>query len=136
MEDLEDAIAWHREALVEMGDVEAAVGLLEQGRAILWSKMQGFRHPLDKLRKIDGDLADEFDHVGRELEHHAMSFDIEPLPPGFYERRTKKHCILSERWDQVVQRIRCIELRKFFKGHTVHDSPIGCCRGPRHHRLH
>jgi hypothetical protein len=71
--------------------------------------MRGFRHPLDKLREINGDLADEFHRVSRELEHHAMSFDIEPLPPGFYDRQTKNHRILSERWDQVVQRIRDTE---------------------------
>jgi hypothetical protein len=94
---------------IEEDDLETAVELLEQGRAILWSKMQGFRSPLDKLRKIDGDLADEFQDVSRELEHHAMSIDIEPLPPGFYDRQTKKHRILSERWDQVVQRIRDTE---------------------------
>jgi len=62
--------------------------------------MQGFRHPLNKLREIDGDLGDEFDRVSRELEGHAMSFDIEPLPPGFYDRQTQKHRILSERRDE------------------------------------
>jgi CHAT domain-containing protein len=94
---------------IEAGDVETAVELLERGRAILWSKMQGFRHPLDKLREIDRALADEFNLVSRELERHALSFDIEPLPPGFYDRQTTNHRILSERWDQVVQQIRQIE---------------------------
>jgi tetratricopeptide (TPR) repeat protein len=31
-------------------DLEAAVELLEQGRAILWSKMEGYRYPLVQLR--------------------------------------------------------------------------------------
>jgi len=33
----------------DAGDLEAAVELLEQGRVILWSKMEQYRHPLDQL---------------------------------------------------------------------------------------
>jgi CHAT domain-containing protein len=116
---------------IEQGDLETAVEWLEQGRAILWSKMQGFRHPLDKLREIDGDLADEFDRVSRELEHHATTFDIEPLPPGFYDRQTKKHRILSERWDQVVQRIRHIKgFANFLQAVPFTSLQLASAEGP------
>jgi hypothetical protein len=35
---------------IETGELEQAVQLLEQGRALLWSEMHGFRTPLDRLR--------------------------------------------------------------------------------------
>jgi tetratricopeptide (TPR) repeat protein/CHAT domain-containing protein len=93
---------------VEAGNLENAVELLEQGRAILWSKMQGYRHPLDKLRDIDRDLADQFERVSRELEHGAMSPDVQSLalPPAFYDNQIHRHRILSEEWDTAVGRIR------------------------------
>jgi hypothetical protein len=82
---------------IEAGHLYTAVELLEQGGAILWSKMQGFRHPLDKLRDVNRDLADEFDRTSRGLEHHAMSLDIESPPPGYYDERSKTHHTPSER---------------------------------------
>jgi CHAT domain-containing protein len=94
---------------IEASNLESAVELLEQGRAILWSKMQGYRHPHNQLRKMDAHLADEFDRVSRDLEHHAMTSEIESPPPGFYDRQTEKHRILSKNWDEVVEQIRQID---------------------------
>jgi hypothetical protein len=37
-------------AAIDANELEVAVELLEQGRAILWSKMGGYRYPLDELR--------------------------------------------------------------------------------------
>jgi hypothetical protein len=71
--------------------------------------MQGYRHPHHQLRDVDADLANEFDRVSRDLEHHAMTLEIESPPPGYYDRQTEKHRILSENWDDVVQRIRRID---------------------------
>ena len=45
---------------IDQGDFRSAIELLEQGRAILWSKLRGYRHPLDKLRTIDKELFDQF----------------------------------------------------------------------------
>ena len=38
---------------ISRGEFKSAIELLEQGRAVLWSKLRGYRHPLDKLRTID-----------------------------------------------------------------------------------
>jgi hypothetical protein len=71
--------------------------------------MQGYRHPHHQLRDMDADLADEFDRVSRDLKRHAMTYQIEPPPPGFYDRQTETHRILSKSWDEVVQRIKQID---------------------------
>jgi hypothetical protein len=96
---------------IEAGDLETAVELLEQGRAILWSKMQGYRHPLGKLRDINQSLADDFERVSRELERHALSSDLESPPshPEFYDAQLQRHRILSEEWDTTLGEIRKID---------------------------
>ena len=95
---------------IEAGDLALAVELLEQGRGILWSKIRAYRHPRVQLRNMDPNLADEFDRVSRDLERHAIASQIEsPLPPGFFDRQTERHRILSSNWDEVLQRIRQID---------------------------
>jgi CHAT domain-containing protein len=94
---------------IEAGDLETAVELLEQGRTILWSKIRGYRHSLDNLRDVNGDLANQFDRVSRELEHHAISSDVDSAQPGLYDRQTRKHRLLSEKWDAVVGQIRQLD---------------------------
>jgi hypothetical protein len=102
---------------IEEGQLETAVELLEQGRTILWSKMQGYREPLEDLRIKDRDLADRFEDVSQELEHHAMSSDAEFTslslgsdgPRVSYDTRIQRHRILSEEWDELVERIQKID---------------------------
>jgi hypothetical protein len=94
---------------IEAGNLETAVELLEQGRTILWSRMRGYRHSLDKLRDVNRDLANEFDRVSREVEHHAISSDVDSAQPGFYDRQTRTHRLLSEKWDSVVGQIRQLD---------------------------
>jgi CHAT domain-containing protein len=107
---------------IEEGQIETAVELLERGRTILWSKMQGYRQPLEELRDKDRELADRFEEVSRELEHHSMSSNTEFAvssrgsdgPQISYDTRIQRHHILSEEWDVLVGRIRKIEGLEIF----------------------
>ena len=53
---------------IEQGDLNVAVELLEEGRAILWSQMRGFRTPLDDLERVNKTLAQRFRAVSHDLE--------------------------------------------------------------------
>ena len=88
----------------------SAVELLEQGRAVLWSKLRGYRHPLDKLRTINKELFDQFETLSGQLECLAMSVEPgfklsassesnteQPSGPSF-EAKMQQHRILSEKW--------------------------------------
>ena len=55
-------------AAIDGNEFQVAVELLEQGRVILWSRMKGYRHPLDQLRHANSRLADEFETLCVELE--------------------------------------------------------------------
>ncbi|KAA1476447.1 hypothetical protein DENSPDRAFT_511976 [Dentipellis sp. KUC8613] len=60
-------------ALVEQKQLASAVEVLEQGRAVLWARMRGYRHSLADLQEKDADLADRFECVCRRLEGLATS---------------------------------------------------------------
>jgi tetratricopeptide (TPR) repeat protein len=81
------------------GDVQAAVVVLEQGRSILWSKMQGYRQPLEELSKQDSELAKDFKTISYKLEYNAVSDDIDI---GLQRA-------LSEQWALLLQKIRQME---------------------------
>jgi hypothetical protein len=98
------------------GKNERAVELLEQGRAMVWARLQGYRHSLEKLHEVDSELAEEFRMLSARLEQHATSSGVQMKiseavsrpagPPVSIEENMKEHRILSEKWDGVVNRIR------------------------------
>jgi len=102
-------------AAIDAQDLEAAVELLDQGRAILWSKMEGYRCPLDQLRQVDVQLADQFESVSVRLEHLALSSKSGPMDSEIPTSLTRsevqmRRCrILSEEWDKLIGQIRKIE---------------------------
>ena len=103
------------------GEFKSAIELLEQGRAVLWSKLRGYRHPLDKLRTIDRELFDRFKTLSGQLECLSMSVESrlsasessesnieQPFGPSF-EAKMQQHRILSEKWDDQVDKIRLVD---------------------------
>ncbi len=65
---------------IEKEDMEVAVQVLEQGRALLWSRMRSYRHSIENLQESNPGLAEEFKGVCQQLEHLTVS--SEPDLPG------------------------------------------------------
>ncbi|KAL5521031.1 hypothetical protein ACEPAG_8953 [Sanghuangporus baumii] len=53
---------------IDKGQYTLAIEFLEQGRALLWSQMRGFRTSLEWLSEVDGTLAERFEVCNRRLE--------------------------------------------------------------------
>lgn len=114
----QDAASW----AIELGRLDVAVELLEQGRAILWSKLRGFRHPLVELREVDRALADKFESLGVELEGYAMSSELDPLVrnhappvvPSKVQQRTYHQ--ISDEWNRALEKIRELDGFQDFLG--------------------
>ncbi|KAH8105760.1 TPR-like protein [Phellopilus nigrolimitatus] len=64
---------------IEIGEVTQAVEMLEQGRALIWSQLRGFRTPIEQLREVNKGLADRFLTTSRELESLATSSESKPI---------------------------------------------------------
>ena len=59
--------------LIHIGQLEQAIETLEQGRALLWSEMRGFRTSTDHLRSARPELADRLMKINKELETVSTS---------------------------------------------------------------
>ncbi|KAH8105067.1 TPR-like protein [Phellopilus nigrolimitatus] len=102
---------------IEIGEVAQAVEMLEQGRALIWSQLRGFRTPIEQLREVNKGLADKFLTTSRELESLATSSESKPttldarhsatgasqkLVDEMYSRKRR----LASRLEDVVSEIR------------------------------
>ena len=54
--------------VIDSHGYEEAIGMLKQGRALLWSSMCSLCTPLDHLHKVNPSLADEFTQISQALE--------------------------------------------------------------------
>jgi hypothetical protein len=109
------------------GQLESAVELLEQGRAILWTRMY---HPsLDRLHDTDDALAMRFEKVSKQLEVLAVS--TSEAPGDNTERRLdfdakmKTMRVLQEEREEMVCEIRKLGL----------STSCGQCRSRLYQRL-
>ena len=66
---------------IRAGQVERAIEVLEEGRALIWSEMRGLRTSTDRLRTADSVLAEKFTAVNHKLEILTTS----ALPTGSVE---------------------------------------------------
>ncbi|KDQ51313.1 hypothetical protein JAAARDRAFT_199150 [Jaapia argillacea MUCL 33604] len=108
---------------IEERKAEMALEKLEHGRTILWSKLQGYRESLYALRDADSSLCMQFEDVSAKLEHITTLIESDPKASSLEQgeihedhniardTRMRDHRLLSEEWDDVVDKIR--KLRGF-----------------------
>jgi tetratricopeptide (TPR) repeat protein len=58
---------------IDLGQFDEALETLEQGRALLWSEMRGFRTPMAQLIEEDPSLTKKFAEINQELEELTVS---------------------------------------------------------------
>ncbi|THG93792.1 hypothetical protein EW026_g7543 [Hermanssonia centrifuga] len=90
---------------IEKEELEIAVQVLEQGRALLWSRMRGYQHPIEKLQELNPGLAEEFYGVCQQLEHLNVSSDPNLLGMPLIPTPTP-HAVLGLEFDAKVAKNR------------------------------
>ncbi|KAI0059187.1 TPR-like protein [Artomyces pyxidatus] len=104
-----DAAAW----ALQMGQPQIAVEMLEKGRALLWSKMRGYRHSIDALRVVRKSLAAEFEGISADLENLAISsgqhVPLQPRTQAAVEAQWTNQRILTAKWDDLLSQIRLVD---------------------------
>ena len=60
-------------AAISAEQYHLALEWLETGRAVIWSQILQLRTPLDDLRQVDTQLADNLEHVAQALQYSAGS---------------------------------------------------------------
>ena len=129
--------------LLERGQLELAVEILEQGRAFLWSEMRGLRTSVDELRNVDPALADKFRDVSQALEAVTTSVslhEISEIPPGterghdevdaFSHTLREQRKMLQDR-QEIISQIRQLPgFESFFKAVPFHTLRNAASVGP------
>ena len=89
----------------EGGKLKSAVELLEQGRAVVWARLQVYQHSLEKPRQVDDGIVKDFQTLGARLEEHAISSDVgmkseavseSTVPAVSIDEKMKQHRVLSK----------------------------------------
>ena len=116
---------------ISRGETRSAIELLEQGRAVLWSKRRGYRHPLDKFRNIDKELFDQFVTLSGQLGSGLSVSSVDRPFGSSFELKMRQHRILSEKWDDVVNEIRQINgFSDFFRAIPFTTLQTAAAEGP------
>ena len=120
-------------AAIDAEDLGMAVELLEQGRAILWSKMKGYRYPLDPLRQVNRQLADALEKISVQLERLALSSEsglMDDYRPNF-EVQMQRNRILSAEWENIIGQIREIDgFHNFLQATPFSTLQTAAAEGP------
>jgi hypothetical protein len=96
---------------VRTGQINNAIETLEQGRALRWSEMRGFRTSAHQFHAVDSALAEKFVKINRNLEKMTTSAEIDGSK--FEATHPYGHLLVKRRklWpehDQVISQIRAI----------------------------
>ncbi|KAI9465714.1 CHAT domain-containing protein [Lactarius psammicola] len=127
--------------LIERGQLELAIEVLEQGRALLWSELRGLRTSVDQLRNVAPALADKFRDVSQALEAVTTSVSLHEIlgtPPGtergheetdaFSHTMKEQRRILQDR-QAIISQIRNLSgFESFLKAvpfHTLRNAASG-----------
>jgi tetratricopeptide (TPR) repeat protein len=87
-----------------------ALEWLEQGRSIVWGQLLNLRTPVDNLRKINPNMADDLVWTSRALER-ASTCDMISDELGVQlslEEAAQKHRRLAEKWDNLLKSVRML----------------------------
>jgi tetratricopeptide (TPR) repeat protein len=119
---------------LESGHSEVAIEFLEQGRAILWSKIQGYRHPMiEQLTQKHPQLAHEFRDISQQLEHHAISAEaqLNTNTGTLHDTKVKLQRKLSGKWAELLNQIRKIDgYSDFLQVKPFHKLQHAAAGGP------
>ena len=90
----------------EGGKLKSAVELLEQGRAVVWARLQVYQHSLEKPRQVDDGIVKDFQTLGARLEEQAISSNVgmkiseavseSTVPAVSIDEKMKQHRVLSK----------------------------------------
>ncbi|TFY63032.1 hypothetical protein EVG20_g6492 [Dentipellis fragilis] len=119
------------------GEMDMAIQWLEEGRCVVWSQILQLRTPLDDLKKIDPELADELEAVSHLLDRAGSSGDqLLEKSRGTgsamsLEEEGQKHRRLAERYEKLLEKAREIpELQHFLRPKLIADLRPAATAGP------
>ena len=87
-------------AAIRVDNPTRAVELLEQGRGLLWSRLNHYQYPLDQLKEAEPMLAKRYEELSKKLENLAISPDNLEVKRVTDKMMEELHAALKE-WDEL-----------------------------------
>ncbi|KAG8725159.1 hypothetical protein FRC09_007148 [Ceratobasidium sp. 395] len=98
-------------AAIDLREYALALEWLEGCRSVVWSQMLQLQNPLDKLRSVDPELANDIAHIARILDstgapssHHHNGLDSQ----ASFEQTAREHRSHASRWEELIGQARQI----------------------------
>lgn len=101
---------------IELGELETAIELLEQGRGVLWAQNLQLRVELEDVRHSNEILANYLEATAKDLEDSSNHLDFvsEPTGPNG-EIAMQRHRRLAEQWEKIVGDVRTAGFPDFLR---------------------
>ncbi|KAH9474305.1 hypothetical protein JR316_0012763 [Psilocybe cubensis] len=121
------------------GNLKLAVEFLEQGRAILWAKVNNYKTSLEELQQISGgaELADRLELLNSQLngivfESHGGMIGKQGINSwNVFDTQMKRHRVLSEKWEETVEQIRNLpRFENFLQALPFKRLQLAAAEGP------
>ncbi|KAI0083113.1 CHAT domain-containing protein [Irpex rosettiformis] len=125
-------------AAISAGEYGLVLEWLETGRAVVWSQVLQLRTPLDDLRQLHPQLADDLYHVSQALQHAASSpsSSLSPLTescktqPSLEGQAQSSHTYALE-YEKLITQIRELDgFKDFLLPKTLSQLTDACVSGP------
>ncbi|KAF8992887.1 CHAT domain-containing protein [Cyathus striatus] len=95
---------------ISEGRMDLAVEFLEQGRAILWARLNGYRHSLQEVRSVSPEAADRLENVTASIESFSFSLDAKQLDNHILNAdQIGDNRILCDERERIIDAIRKLE---------------------------
>ncbi|KAI0083541.1 CHAT domain-containing protein [Irpex rosettiformis] len=126
-------------AAISAGEYGLALEWLETGRAVVWSQVLQLRTPLDDLRQLHPQLADDLYHVSQALQHAASSpSNSLPLSPETHgkaqpslEDQAQSSHIYALEYEKLIAQIRELDgFKDFLLPKKLSQLAGACASGP------
>ncbi|KAI0083697.1 CHAT domain-containing protein [Irpex rosettiformis] len=125
-------------AAISAGEYGLALEFLETGRAVVWSQVLQLRTPLDDLRQLHPQLADDLYYVSQALQHAAaspsgslpLSTEAHKAQPSLKGHAQSSHTHALE-YEELITQIRELDgFKDFLLPKTLSQLTGACASGP------
>jgi tetratricopeptide (TPR) repeat protein len=104
---------------------DKAIEWWEQGRSVVWSQILQFRNPVDQLRGVDPNLANEFEETSRLLESGLEGIAFSS------EEKARRYRGLATKWETLEKKIQSMpNFEDFLKIPSISKLKNAAQNGP------
>jgi hypothetical protein len=116
---------------ISLEQYDRALEWLEQGRSIVWTQTLHLRTPVDELREVNPELAEQLLRISRLLEQGGGQGSISEGSIGSNEEQERRYRALTMEWESIINHIRSLpNFEDFLRPPSSHHLLNAARHGP------